>query len=47
MDKTMDFLAQIGYFGPQDPMGCCLYGLVLMLACVFLAFTMEKPAKED
>jgi len=43
----MDFLAQIGYFGPSNPWGCSLYGLLLMVACVLLAFNTEKPRKED
>ncbi|MHB9073307.1 MAG: hypothetical protein ACYC6G_07270 [Desulfobaccales bacterium] len=46
MDKTMEFLAQIGYFGPADPGGCTLYGLLLMVASVWLAIHTKKPRKE-
>jgi hypothetical protein len=47
MDKTMDFLAQIGYFGPVDLSGCSLYGLLLMVMSVWLAINTKKPTKDD
>ncbi len=43
----MEFMAQIGYFGDPNPWGCGLYGLVLMVATVWLAFTTKKPEKES
>ena len=43
----MEFLAQTGYFGQLDPWACSLYGLLLMVASVWLAFNTEKPTKED
>jgi hypothetical protein len=46
-DKTMDFLAQIGYFGQVNPWGCSLYGLILLLGTVFVALNMNKPDKDD
>jgi hypothetical protein len=47
MDKTMEFMAQIGYFGQANPWGCSLYGLLLMVATVWLALNTKKPEKED
>jgi hypothetical protein len=46
MDKTMEFMAQIGYFGDPNPWGCCLYGLLLMTTTVWLALNTKKPEKE-
>jgi hypothetical protein len=43
----MEFLAEIGYFGPADPWGCTLYGLLLMVASVWLAIHAKKPTKES
>jgi hypothetical protein len=47
MDKTMEFLAQIGYFGEPNLQACSLYGLVLMVVSVFMAVIVEKPKKDD
>jgi hypothetical protein len=43
----MDFLPQIGYFGPVNPWGCSLYGLILLVSTVFVALNMKKPHKDD
>jgi hypothetical protein len=42
----MEFLAEIGYFGPVNLTGCTLYGLLLMVASVWLAIHTKKPTKE-
>ncbi len=42
----MEFLAQTGYFGQVDPWACSLYGLILMVVSVWLAFNVEKPKKK-
>jgi hypothetical protein len=47
MGRSMEFLAQIGYFGPMNLWGCSLYGLLLMVASVWLAIHTKKPEKED
>ena len=47
VDKTMEFLAQIGYFGEPNRQACSLYGLVLMVVSVWLAINTQKPEKED
>jgi hypothetical protein len=43
----MEFLAEIGYFGQLEPWACSLYGLLMMVASVGLAFNMKKPTKKD
>ncbi len=43
----MEFMAQIGYFGEPNLWGCTLYGLLLMVASVWLAIHTKKPNKED
>ena len=43
----MEFMAQNGYFGQLSPWGCSLYGLLLMVASVWLAINTKKPEKED
>jgi hypothetical protein len=43
----MEFLAQIGYFGEPNLQACSLYGLIMMIGCVFMAFTVKKPNKND
>jgi hypothetical protein len=43
----MEFLAQIGYFGEPNLQACTLYGLVLMVVCVWMAINTHKPEKED
>jgi hypothetical protein len=47
MEKIMEFLAQIGYFGEPNLPGCTLYGLLLMVVSVWLAINTHKPEKED
>ena len=47
MDKTMEFMAQIGYFGEPNLQACSLYGLVLMVVSVWLAINTKKPEKDD
>jgi hypothetical protein len=47
VDKTMEFMAQIGYFGEPNLQACTLYGLVLMVVSVWLAINTHKPEKED
>jgi hypothetical protein len=47
MDKTMEFMAQIGYFGEPNLYACSLYGLVLMVVSVWMAINAKKPVKED
>jgi hypothetical protein len=47
MDKTMEFMAQIGYFGEPNLYACSLYGLVLMVVSVWMAINAKKPAKDD
>jgi hypothetical protein len=47
MEKTMEFMAQIGYFGQVNPWGCSLYDLSLMVASVWLALNTKKPEKEN
>jgi hypothetical protein len=46
MDKAMEFMAQIGYFGDPNPWGCSFYGLLLMLTTVWLALNTTKPEKD-
>ncbi len=43
----MEFLAQIGYFGEPNLQACSLYGLIMMIACIFMAVTIKKPGKDD
>ncbi len=43
----MEFMAQIGYFGQLSTWGCSLYGLLLMVASVWLAIHTKKPEKDD
>jgi hypothetical protein len=47
MGKSMDILAQYGNFGQLSPWGCSLYGLLLMVASVWLAIHTKKPEKEE
>jgi hypothetical protein len=46
VDKTMEFMAQIGYFGEPNMYYCSLYGLVLMVLSVWMALNTTKPIKQ-
>jgi len=43
----MEFLAEIGYFGPVNLTGCTFYGLLLMVMSVWLAINTKKPKREE
>ena len=43
----MDMLAQFGTFNGLTPEACSLYGLLMMLATVWVAFHMKRPEKQD
>lgn len=43
----MEMLAQFGYFSGLTPEACSLYGLLMLLANVWVAFNMKRPQKQD
>ncbi len=43
----MENLAQLGFFSGVTPEACYLYGLVMMLVSVWLAFNLKRPEKQD
>lgn len=43
----MDMLIQFGSFNGLTPEACSLYGLLMMLVSVWLAFNTKRPEKQD
>ena len=40
-------LAQSGYFGHENLHICTLYGIVLLVLCVWLVLGLNNPKKDD
>jgi hypothetical protein len=40
-------LAQSGYFGHENLHFCTLYGIVLLVLCVWMVFDLKRPGKDD
>ncbi len=47
MDKLMEMMAQIAYFGQLEPWAWHLYGIIMLTMAFGLALNLRKPEKSE